>query len=627
MNPSGEHQIKLLLLLVALALVRGIVYSAVVPLWQAPDEPAHFEYIKLLLEKRRLLNWDDVSLSIRREIALSMVDLYDDRYGPGSYIEPKRLLAGDPPDIPGPSELWQPPLYYTLNALFLLPLQQQEIAVQAYAARFVSVLMSAAIIAIALLTARELFPNDSFLMIGIPALILFTPAHTFMASTINNDHLSELISSLFICLWVRIFRRGLSIWRATALSTLAALSLWTKGSTLPILLSGLVAGLIRLSGRLLHRISQRQLVALVLIATICLASSLLTLNPKGLAFWYTSDRSQSTQSDSCARTGSHSIYLRDGETDKVEYVFQSVLSGNWLEFREKPFTLGVWVQTAQDEQEGYIQLYDGSSFHTTSFTATPQWTLHAIQGSIDPSSSELKAILGVGKETTGELFFDDVFLIPQHVDLDAIPEATAFEAANLLINPSGEEWGWDLRPWVYEIVNDYGHMNVRPGSFPYLLNAQRLWKHRDSFAFAFRNLFQVFWAAFGIRSVYLDTAWYLILLLANLGAVGGLVLHPIRVSRGRQYTPRWRKEAFLFFCCCVVLTSLLGLAWVPFWLRLPHARYLYVAMIPIATLLILGWRELIPDRWHQPGLLAIIAGFSILDLVSLLNYVLPAFFS
>jgi len=217
---------------VALALVRGTIYSVVVPLWQAPDEPSHFEYIKLILERRTLPQEGDVSLHIRKEIVTSLIEQDTGRYMPGFVIPREVLIAPEPPQIPGPSQSVHPPLYYLLNALILLPLQYQEVATQAYWARLVSVALSALLVLVAFLTARELFPEEPFLTLGIPTLVLFIPAHTFMTSTINNDHLAELICSLFVYLSVRAFKHGISLWSGLSFGLLMLLGIWTKSTAL-----------------------------------------------------------------------------------------------------------------------------------------------------------------------------------------------------------------------------------------------------------------------------------------------------------------------------------------------------------------------------------------------------------
>jgi len=188
--------------------------------------------MKLILERRGLPQEGDVSLSVSREIVSSMIEQEVGRYQPGAVVPPEALIVPQPPDIPGPSQLFHPPLYYVLNALLLAPLVQQDATTQAYAARLVSVVLSTLVVLAAFLTGRELFPEEPFLALGVPTLVLFIPAHTFMTSTINNDHLAELICSLFIYLSVRAFKRGISLWSGLSFGLLILLGIWTKATAL-----------------------------------------------------------------------------------------------------------------------------------------------------------------------------------------------------------------------------------------------------------------------------------------------------------------------------------------------------------------------------------------------------------
>src|ERR671931_307363 len=79
-RPTGHGPI-LIVLPLAFALVAG-AYSVVVPPWEAPDEPAHFDYVAHLLSDREL----------------------------------PRMVGGT-----GPTEAHQPPLYYLLAAAAASP--------------------------------------------------------------------------------------------------------------------------------------------------------------------------------------------------------------------------------------------------------------------------------------------------------------------------------------------------------------------------------------------------------------------------------------------------------------------------------------------------------------------------
>ncbi len=253
MKHLQDGRIKPLVLLLALAMVRGVIYSSVVPLWQAPDEPSHFEYVKLILERRSLPQEGDIFPSVSREIVASMIEQDVGRYQPAAFVPPEARIAPQPPDIPGPSQLSHSPSYYLLNALLLAPLEEQDVATQAYAARLVSVALSTLVVLVAFLTARELFPKEPFLTLGIPTLVLFIPAHTFMTSTINNDHLAELICSLFVYLSVRSFKCGISFWSSLSLGLLIPLGIWTKSSALVMIPFAGAGLLLSLPGRIASR--------------------------------------------------------------------------------------------------------------------------------------------------------------------------------------------------------------------------------------------------------------------------------------------------------------------------------------------------------------------------------------
>ena len=78
---------KILFLLIAISLVQGFIYSAIIPPWQAPDEPRHFEYVKLLYEKRRLVGWGDVTPSVEQEIIASIgAAEYEDSEGVAEFV-------------------------------------------------------------------------------------------------------------------------------------------------------------------------------------------------------------------------------------------------------------------------------------------------------------------------------------------------------------------------------------------------------------------------------------------------------------------------------------------------------------------------------------------------------------
>ena len=226
-----EQERKILLLLLALSLVRGVFYSAVIPPWQAPDEPKHFEYVRLVFEKRRPITIDDSSLSLQEQIISSMLEYDFWRFGRGAFrpqAAPQTLVEIWPDS---PTMLYAPPLYYLLSALFQVFTPDTEIVVQLYAARLVSVILGMLTILVAFLTTREIFPGDNFLIIGVPTFITFLPMYTFISSSVINDNLANLLTLSIIYLITVSLRRGLSLFKMLGIAFLIVLGLLTKRTT------------------------------------------------------------------------------------------------------------------------------------------------------------------------------------------------------------------------------------------------------------------------------------------------------------------------------------------------------------------------------------------------------------
>ncbi len=165
----------LAVILTAFALI-GTLYAVETPPWQAPDEPAHFNYIEQLVKARQLPvlsagDWDSLYLEqLKAEQFPADSDL--------SHIE---------------YEDHQPPLYYllasTVYRIFggsLLPL------------RLLSVVFGLGIVLAAYYTAARLFPAHRSIALAVAAFVAFVPQHIAMLSSVNNDSLAELVIAVLM---------------------------------------------------------------------------------------------------------------------------------------------------------------------------------------------------------------------------------------------------------------------------------------------------------------------------------------------------------------------------------------------------------------------------------------------
>jgi hypothetical protein len=215
----------LTVLIISTYLLTGILYAIKTPPWEAPDEPAHYNYVKYLAENHRfpVLQMGDYPHRYLREII-------GRKFPPEMSIEPLRY------------EFHQPPLYYVLAAVVyklfagrLLPL------------RLLSVLLGCCLLWVAYHIAKEIFPEDEALALGTAAFVAFVPMHVAMTAAVNNDTLAELILAVILWVLVRYVKTspprlgGIEGGRFVGLGVLMGLGLLTKITTLVAIPLALVA--------------------------------------------------------------------------------------------------------------------------------------------------------------------------------------------------------------------------------------------------------------------------------------------------------------------------------------------------------------------------------------------------
>jgi 4-amino-4-deoxy-L-arabinose transferase-like glycosyltransferase len=211
----------ILALIVLAYIVLGILYAVSTPPWQVPDEPAHYNYVRYLVEEKRfpVLQVGDYDQAYLHELT-------SQQFAPPLSIDPVRY------------EYHQPPLYYVLAApLFaafdgaLLPL------------RLLSVGFGAALLVVAYLVGKAMYPDRAWPALGTAAFIAFVPQHIAMTAGIENDTLAELILGIVLLRlihWLKEDEPG-SAWQLIGTGLLMGLALLTKAGVYIVLPLALVA--------------------------------------------------------------------------------------------------------------------------------------------------------------------------------------------------------------------------------------------------------------------------------------------------------------------------------------------------------------------------------------------------
>ncbi len=189
----------------------GGLYAVFTPRWQAPDEPAHFNYIRYVAEQGRfpVLQIGDYPAQYLEEIKAA-------RFPATMSIDSIRY------------ESHQPPLHYVLGALVYRGVAPLGPDAQFFALRLLSVILGAGVLLAIHALAGLVFPDNRLMPLVATAFVAVIPMHIAMTAAINNDTLAELLLLLVLYVSVRVLRLGVSVRRSAALGVLATLILLTK---------------------------------------------------------------------------------------------------------------------------------------------------------------------------------------------------------------------------------------------------------------------------------------------------------------------------------------------------------------------------------------------------------------
>jgi 4-amino-4-deoxy-L-arabinose transferase-like glycosyltransferase len=232
MSRTAANFILLVILIAYLAL--GAAYAISTPQWQAPDEPAHYNYIKYIAEHGAL--------------PVLQAGDYNQAYNENFTRTPQntQTLSIDPLRY----ENYSPPLYYVLAVPVYALTDGWVVGV-----RMFSMLLGAALVVVAYLIGAEVFPDRLPIALGGAAFVAFVPQHVAMLSAVNSDALAELLIALCVYQALRLFRSSQPSQRALLiLSVTLGLGLLTKTTVyytaLPIVIVALALHVRRYASRL-----------------------------------------------------------------------------------------------------------------------------------------------------------------------------------------------------------------------------------------------------------------------------------------------------------------------------------------------------------------------------------------
>ena len=214
-RPRGLRRFLAVLIVVYVA--KQIVVALLTPPFTGHDEVAHFAYIRTLAGEQRVptLWTDNMPFDFYRYHAFS-------------------IQWDDPEYSPLPTAV-HPPLYYALMAPLYRALADRPPETIQYVLRCASIPFGVAIVMLASLLTRTLFPRDPFLNVTVPTVVAFQPQVSYVAAMVNNDALAIALYTVALYVLVVILRDGATPRRSVWLGAAVGLAVLAKASALVLL--------------------------------------------------------------------------------------------------------------------------------------------------------------------------------------------------------------------------------------------------------------------------------------------------------------------------------------------------------------------------------------------------------
>lgn len=186
-------------------LFAGALYAIYTPAWQAPDEPAHFNYIRQVAH-------DGCCPQIEPGDWQSdyLAQLTSTRFAPERLDQLDAIQYED----------HHPPLYYLLASL-LFKLSAGDLT----ALRLFSVFLGAVVVCLSYCIARRILPSQPQIALGAMALVAFLPQHLSMMASVNNDALAEVLVALALLWLIRYLNsENIPVWQLGLITGAALLT-------------------------------------------------------------------------------------------------------------------------------------------------------------------------------------------------------------------------------------------------------------------------------------------------------------------------------------------------------------------------------------------------------------------
>lgn len=225
---------RLFIWLLLTVLVISLAWSLFIPLWQFPDEQAHFGHVAYLAEGGQLPMGRNKDLT--EEIATSeqLLGTYRNKYGNNQFTyhseyrleytdnfigrfeeQIKNLPLTSRKNFTDAESAYYPHFFYRISGLIYKLFYGQDIFIRVFTLRLFWLWTYVILIWLALKIGQLVFPKDKMAAVSVAILTGFQPMLAFVSSGVTSDNLHNVLFTavIYLCLklWQKLDWRNLSI--------------------------------------------------------------------------------------------------------------------------------------------------------------------------------------------------------------------------------------------------------------------------------------------------------------------------------------------------------------------------------------------------------------------------------
>lgn len=212
------------------AFFNALAWIILIPVWQYPDEQAHFAQVQFIAEQGGIPQ-NNTTFDTSYEVAIAEKVLGTERdengnnkftYHPEYKLDYSQSLYGQQEktiiEFPNSSRsqmvkneaTLNPPLYYNLGSVVYKIFSFGSLFERVYAVRFLSLIFFLGTVFTAFKIGQLIFVKSNILPLALAGMIAFKPMLSFASTGVLPDSLTILLFSIFIYLCLRMVKEGIS---------------------------------------------------------------------------------------------------------------------------------------------------------------------------------------------------------------------------------------------------------------------------------------------------------------------------------------------------------------------------------------------------------------------------------